>query len=80
MPDGGTGVCECIAGSGTAQIESFLDDPQDCHITTDKLLANTLLSAIFKGDITLNGQKALSLGFGFTAVSVPAFTHDPPPQ
>ena len=61
--------CGCIAGSqGSTAIGLFDTSPQDCRIVEDEVRNNALIQALLAPDVTLEGEPALSFGFGFTAV------------
>jgi len=62
-------ACGCTAGSkGATYLSLFDTTPKDCKITIDEVSNNTLLKSLFAPDVTIEGQQALSLGFGITAV------------
>jgi hypothetical protein len=63
-------ACGCMANSqGAALITLFDNNPSDCAISTDEIKNNAIVQASFAPDVTLGGQPAVSLGFGFTAVT-----------
>jgi hypothetical protein len=61
--------CGCTASSTGATLISLFDTtPSNCTISSDEVKNNSLIQALFAPDVTINGQMALSAGFGFTAV------------
>ncbi len=71
--DCGTGhtppTCGCTAGSSGATLVALFDNaPQDCAISAAELEGSSFLHGILAPDVMLEGQMALSVGFGFTAV------------
>jgi hypothetical protein len=62
--------CGCAQGSpGKTMIGLFDTAPQNCAITVAELQGNSLLQSLLAPDVTVNGQQALSFGFGFTAIA-----------
>ncbi len=65
----GTPACGCVSGSsGQTVIGLFDTSPKDCQITLSEVQNNSLLQSLLAPDVTVEGQMALSLGIGFTAV------------
>jgi hypothetical protein len=66
--------CGCAAGSlGATYLNLFDTSPKDCLVTLDEIRNNTLIKSLLAPDVTVEGQSALSVGFGVTAVKA-AFT------
>ncbi len=62
-------TCGCTSGSAGAQDISLLDtNPTDCAITVMEIKSNSLISALFAPDVTIDGQMGLSVGVKVTAV------------
>jgi hypothetical protein len=62
-------TCGCAMGStGQELVQLFDQDPSDCAITPAEVEGNSLIRALFMPDVTVDGQMALSVGFGVTAV------------
>lgn len=60
--------CGCDADTeGKTQIGLF-DTDHDCSISKPEIQNNSLIRSLFAPDVTVEGQTALSLGLGFTAV------------
>jgi hypothetical protein len=60
--------CGCPTGSSAATLITLFDTNHDCTISTDEVASNTLVQALLKTDVNIEGQDAISLGVGFTAV------------
>jgi hypothetical protein len=61
--------CGCAAGAQGKTLLSIFDaSPQDCRITEDEVRTSSLIQSLLAPDLTIEGQPALSFGFGFTAV------------
>jgi len=61
--------CGCAAGSSGKSMTNLFDTaPQDCTVSLDEVKNNTLLQSLFAPDVMVEGQMALSVGVGFTAV------------
>ncbi len=61
--------CGCAAGStGRTYLSLFDTTPKDCVISLQEISGNSLIQSLLAPDVTLEGQQALSLGFGVTAV------------
>lgn len=61
--------CGCAAGSvGRTYLNLFDTMPKDCTLTVDEIANNTLIKSLFAPDVTIEGQSAISFGFGATAV------------
>jgi len=61
-------ACGCTSGSTGATLISLFDTNHDCSISVDEIENNTLVQSLFAPDVTLENQKCISLGVGFTAV------------
>lgn len=60
--------CGCTQSSTGATDISLFDANHDCHVTTQEIHDNSLISALFAPDVTVENQQALSLGFAVQAV------------
>lgn len=61
--------CGCPPGSPGWTLRGLYDNsPRDCVITLDEIRNSVLLRSLFVPDVTVEGQPALSFGFGATAV------------
>lgn len=60
--------CGCASGSTGATLISLFDTNHDCSVSVDEIKNNALVSALFSPDVTLEGQKCLSVGVSVTAV------------
>jgi hypothetical protein len=59
-------ACGC---SGTGQqLIALFDTNHDCAISVMEIENNSLIQSLFAPDVTIDGQMALSVGFGVTAV------------
>ena len=47
---------------------SLFDTNHDCAVSVTEIQNNSLIQALFAPDVTIDGQMALSVGFGVTAV------------
>jgi hypothetical protein len=62
-------ACGCTSGSEGETILGLFDSaPQDCAIDVNEVRNNSLIQSLISPDLTIDGQPALSLGIGFTAV------------
>jgi hypothetical protein len=60
--------CGCVVGSKGATVHQVFDTaPRDCTITVSEIQNSALIHALLAPDLTIEGQMALSVGFGFTA-------------
>jgi hypothetical protein len=64
----GTPPCGCVSGSSGATVIGLFDTSHDCKISLSEVQNNSLLMSLLAPDVTVEGQMALSLGVGFTAV------------
>ncbi|HEY0251388.1 MAG TPA: hypothetical protein VGC41_07655, partial [Kofleriaceae bacterium] len=55
-------ACGCASGSTGQLVVMQYDKNQNCFITKDELQANAAFSSLLAPDVTIEGQKALSLG------------------
>jgi len=73
MQQGCTGTpptCGCPAGSQAKVLHDLFDTtPNDCAISLSELQSNSLIQSLLAPDVTIDGQQAVSVGIGFTAVS-----------
>jgi hypothetical protein len=61
--------CGCAAGStGKSYLNLFDTAPKNCVISLDEIRNNTLIQSLLAPDVTIEGQAALSFGFGVNAV------------
>ena len=61
--------CGCLdPSSGRSYLTLFDTSPKDCVISLDEVRNNTLIRSLLMPDVTVEGQNALSFGFGVTAV------------
>ena len=60
--------CGCASGSTGATLISLFDSNHDCSVSVDEIKNNALVGALFAPDVTLEGQKCLSVGVSVTAV------------
>lgn len=61
--------CGCVADStGKTLLGLFDTTPKDCAISEDEIRNNSLIVALLAPDVMIEGQPALSVGVGFTAV------------
>jgi len=68
--------CGCASNTaGKTALMLFDISPTDCSVTVDELSTNPAIRSLFAPDVVIDGQRALSLGLGMTAV--PA-TFNPP--
>ena len=61
-------ACGCTDGSSGKTLISIYDSSHDCTISLSEISSNSLNTALFASDLMIDGQPALSLGVGFTAV------------
>jgi len=62
-------ACGCASPSeGKTLLGLFDVSPKDCSITVDEIRNNSLIVSLLAPDLTIEGQQAVSIGFGFTAV------------
>jgi hypothetical protein len=62
--------CGCAPGSSGDTLHSLFDTtPRDCAITANELRNNSLIQSLLAPDVTIDGQSALSVGIGFSAVA-----------
>ncbi|HTR51722.1 MAG TPA: hypothetical protein VMJ10_13495 [Kofleriaceae bacterium] len=66
-------TCGCTSGSTGATLLGLFDgdysgDARDCMLELQEVSMNSLIQVLFTPDVMLEGQMALSLGIGFTAV------------
>jgi hypothetical protein len=67
---GAASDCACAQGSpGETLLQLFDTSPTDCKISVAEIQNNSLIQALLAPDISVAGQPALSVGFGFEAVS-----------
>ena len=66
-------TCGCLDGSRGKMILGLLDANHDCALTDDEVRNNSLIMALLAPDVSIDGQMALSMGVGVTAVHA-AFT------
>ncbi|MEO8840585.1 MAG: hypothetical protein ABI591_21745 [Kofleriaceae bacterium] len=66
-------ACGCTGGSIGETYLSLLDANQDCTVTVDEIKTNSLVMALLAPDVMIDGQMAVSMGVGVTAVHA-AFT------
>jgi hypothetical protein len=60
--------CNCKEYSAGRTIETYFDSPTvDCNVTVDEIAQNALIASLFAPDVTLDGQKLVSFGVGFSA-------------
>lgn len=68
--NGAPPTCSCPAGSQAKVLHDLFDTtPNDCAISLSELKNNSLIQSLLAPDLTIDGQQAVSLGIGFTAVS-----------
>lgn len=61
--------CGCAAGStGRTYLNLFDTTPKNCAISLEEVRNNTLIQSLLAPDVTIEGQTALSFGFGVSAV------------
>jgi hypothetical protein len=61
--------CGCLAGStGKTLLGLFDTNPKDCVISLAEVQSNALIQSLLAPDLTIDGNRALSVGVGFTAV------------
>jgi hypothetical protein len=61
--------CGCAVGSlGRTYLNLFDTAPKDCMITVQEISESPLIKSLFAPDVTVEGQAAISFGFGVTAV------------
>jgi hypothetical protein len=61
--------CACPNGTSADTFQGLFDTaPQDCAISLDEVRNNSLIQSLLAPDVMVEGQQALSLGVGFTAV------------
>jgi len=61
--------CGCAGGSQGQTMQQLFDTtPKDCTISLAEVKNNSLIQSLVAPDVMIDGQQALSLGFGFTAV------------
>ncbi len=66
----GSPACGCTSNSqGASVINLFDTSPKDCMISTSEVQNNSLIQSLLAPDVTVEGQQALSLGIGITAVA-----------
>jgi hypothetical protein len=66
-------ACGCADGTTGKTFIGLLDANQDCAVTDDEIKNNPLFMALLAPDVMIDGQMALSVGIGVTAVHA-AFT------
>ncbi len=54
--------------TGRSYLTLFDKSPKDCVISLDEIRNSTLIQSLLMPDVTVEGQNALSFGFGVTAV------------
>jgi hypothetical protein len=65
-----TPSCGCTDNStGKTLLGLFDTSPKDCTISVSEIQNNSLIMALLAPDVTIEGQMALSIGVGFTAVA-----------
>jgi len=65
-----TPSCGCLDGSsGKTLLGLFDTSPKDCMITASEIQNNSLIMSLLAPDLMIEGQMALSIGVGFTAVA-----------
>ncbi len=65
-----TPSCGCIDGStGKTLLGLFDTSPKDCMVSVSEIQNNSLIMSLLAPDVTVEGQMALSIGVGFTAVA-----------
>lgn len=63
-------ACGCPTGSdGKSALALFDKAPVDCAISLDEIKASALIQNLLEPDVTVEGEMALSLGVGATAVT-----------
>jgi hypothetical protein len=61
--------CGCVTGSTGKSFQQLFDtSPRDCTISLNEIKTNSLIVSLLAPDVTIEGNQALSFGFGFTAV------------
>lgn len=60
--------CGCLQGSQGSALIAFLDANHDCAFTTAELQQSSILSALIRADVVVEGETAISVGVAFTAV------------
>lgn len=61
--------CGCAANStGRTYLNLFDTSPKNCQITVEEIRNNALIQSLLAPDVTIEGQSALSFGFGVSAV------------
>lgn len=68
MPNNPPG-CGCASGGSGAQVIGLFDTNHDCKVSVDEVANNQLITSLFMPDLTVDGQKALSVGIQVTAVA-----------
>jgi hypothetical protein len=54
--------CGCPSGTARTILNLFDTAPKDCTVTVQEIADNTLIKSLLAPDVTIDGQKALSLG------------------
>src|SRR5205085_12416445 len=57
-------ACGCPGGSRGELVQVYLDDDDNCRISTAELLASTVIRSLFAPDLKIDGVDALSFGIG----------------
>jgi hypothetical protein len=68
-PFGSAPTCDCAAGSLGEKVIGQLDrSPADCGVSLAEVQNDAMTAALLVPDVMVEGQPALSIGFGVTAV------------
>jgi hypothetical protein len=62
-------TCGCAQDSAGKTYLGILDANQDCNVTVEEVRNNSLVQSLLATDVMVEGQQALSIGFGATLVS-----------
>lgn len=54
--------CGCPSGTASTILKLFDTAPKDCMVSVQEIADNTLIKSLLAPDVTIEGQKALSLG------------------
>jgi hypothetical protein len=65
---GGPPGCGCTSGSAGKTLLAQFDANQNCAVSVDELKSNLSFQSQLAPDVTIDGQQALSFGFGISAV------------
>ncbi|MEO8705638.1 MAG: hypothetical protein ABI867_36745 [Kofleriaceae bacterium] len=65
---GAAPTCGCAAGSQGKLMHEVFDTNQNCTITLSEITSNSLVQSLIAPDVEIQGEQALSIGIGFTAV------------